>query len=132
MNEYYSSQIYDFSNEITGFRFMPTDVLEELIIRFGLDAGVMELAFCQNYFREKEKRDPMLCELRLITDLISKSKKDAESSKKRRIVARKQIFISSPPIVNILSYKKAYFNCFFKSLYRKSISKFQKAVDLFG
>ena len=107
MNEYYFSQIYDFSNEIHGFRFMTADDLEKLISVCGLEADVFSLAFCQNYFRERENRDPLLCELRFITQLIEKNKKKPSSLLLGSARSTTEVSDSFEDLISKLKHKKS-------------------------
>lgn len=51
---------------IEGFTQMPIDKLQELMNEMGFAMSLDDLAFCQEYFRDLEERDPTLTELRMI------------------------------------------------------------------
>ncbi len=51
---------------VTGFISMDADSLEKMLQQFGFAMSTEDLAFCRNYFREEEKRDPTVTELRMI------------------------------------------------------------------
>ena len=51
---------------ITGFCCMSRENLEHIRSSLGLAMRHEDLAFCQNYFRDTEKRDPTLTEIRMI------------------------------------------------------------------
>jgi len=51
---------------ITGFTEMTDDSLEELMKSMGLAMSLEDLKFCREYFRDTEKRDPTITELRVI------------------------------------------------------------------
>lgn len=51
---------------LTGFIKKNTNELEEMLKDMGLAMGVMDLAFCQKYFRDTEHRDPTITEVRVL------------------------------------------------------------------
>jgi len=51
---------------ITGFIEMSSSELEEFMNRMGFAMDLDDLLFCQKYFRETEKRDPTITEMRMI------------------------------------------------------------------
>jgi phosphoribosylformylglycinamidine synthase len=51
---------------LTGFSAMTNDELESLADNMGLAMSHEDLEFCRNYFRDIEKRDPTITEIRLI------------------------------------------------------------------
>lgn len=52
--------------EITGFTLLDEKGLLELHQSFGLAMSVADLVFCQEYFRDTERRDPTITEIRVI------------------------------------------------------------------
>ena len=60
---------YDIPEEVetlTGFRDMADDKLTDYIREMGLAMDEADLALCRDYFRDTEKRDPTVTELRMI------------------------------------------------------------------
>ncbi|MBE7010817.1 MAG: phosphoribosylformylglycinamidine synthase [Ruminococcaceae bacterium] len=51
---------------VTGFSQMDEAGLTDLLKQYGFAMDVDDLVFCRNYFRDDEKRDPSLTELRMI------------------------------------------------------------------
>ncbi|MDD6200692.1 MAG: phosphoribosylformylglycinamidine synthase, partial [Firmicutes bacterium] len=51
---------------VTGFRDMDEAALSELLERLGLAMDLDDLKFLRNYFRDEEKRDPTLTEIRVV------------------------------------------------------------------
>lgn len=51
---------------VTGFTDMTGDQLNQLLVDMGFAMSFDDLRFCQAYFRETEKRDPTVTELRMI------------------------------------------------------------------
>ncbi len=51
---------------LDGFIEMDSSKLENLISRFGLAMDLQDLFFCQDYFKNTEKRDPSFTEIKLI------------------------------------------------------------------
>ncbi len=51
---------------LKGFLQLDQDALENMVSRLGLAMSSADLAFCQKYFREQEKREPSYTELRVI------------------------------------------------------------------
>ena len=45
---------------------MSEDELKEICNHMGLAMSLEDLAFCQTYFRDEEKRDPTITEIRVI------------------------------------------------------------------
>lgn len=50
----------------SGFIAMDEDSLEKMCRQYGFAMSIEDLAFCRNYFRDEEKRDPTITELRMI------------------------------------------------------------------
>ena len=51
---------------VSGFREMTKEKLEEMRGELGLAMRHDDLAFCRDYFRDTEKRDPTLTEIRML------------------------------------------------------------------
>lgn len=51
---------------LEGFIFFSPDQLQGLLLELGLAMSYEDLIFCQSYFRDTEKRDPTITEIRLI------------------------------------------------------------------
>jgi phosphoribosylformylglycinamidine synthase len=51
---------------ISGFISMGTTALEELCKGMGLAMDIQDLLFCRGYFKDEEKRDPTVTELRVL------------------------------------------------------------------
>lgn len=51
---------------LQGFNDLDRQGLQDLGEKLGLAMGLPDLAFCQGYFREEEKRDPTLTEIRVL------------------------------------------------------------------
>lgn len=51
---------------MTGFLTLSQDELRRMVRELGLAMSVEDLAFCQEYFRDTEKREPTLSEIRVI------------------------------------------------------------------
>lgn len=51
---------------IQGFTQMPLEKIKELMDEMGFAMSLDDLAFCQDYFKDLEERDPTLTELRMI------------------------------------------------------------------
>ena len=57
------------------FRLMTSDELLKLKNMYSLSMGAAELEFCRNHYETVEKRDPVISELRLLDDLISRGER---------------------------------------------------------
>lgn len=53
-------------DNLTGFSNLSDDEIEELVSEMGFAMSVEDLKFCRNYFRDEEKRDPTITEIRVI------------------------------------------------------------------
>ena len=53
-------------SEVAGFVDMTDDQLKQLLDDMGFAMTPADLRFCQTYFRETEKRDPTVTELRML------------------------------------------------------------------
>ncbi len=63
------AQTYDIPTSVatlTGFRDLDEAGLREMLSEYGLAMDLNDLKFLQSYFREEEKRDPTITELRLV------------------------------------------------------------------
>jgi phosphoribosylformylglycinamidine synthase len=56
----------DMVDVIKGFTLMDEEALEKLITELGFAMSVEDLVFCREYFKNTEKRDPTVTELRVI------------------------------------------------------------------
>ena len=60
---------YDIPTQVAvveGFTAMDDKALEEMLASLGLAMDMDDLRFCQGYFRDEEKRDPTITEIRMI------------------------------------------------------------------
>ena len=60
------SAVPDDVAQVTGFIHMDADALSHMAAAYGFAMDVDDLAFCQQYFRDTEQRDPTVTELRMI------------------------------------------------------------------
>lgn len=51
---------------IEGFTSMTSEELKEILPKYGFAMDLADLTFCQNYFRDVEKRDPTMTEMKMI------------------------------------------------------------------
>ncbi len=51
---------------LTGFTDLDSDGLANFVAQYGLAMDTADIAFCQAYFRDTEKRDPTITEIRMI------------------------------------------------------------------
>ncbi len=51
---------------LDGFRELDRDALKQFVRDYGLAMDAEDIAFCQRYFREEEKRDPTITEIRML------------------------------------------------------------------
>ena len=75
MNSYGMQNLYQPIEVIRNFRFMTADALFALREQYSLKMGNGELTFCQNYYKSRESRDPLVSELILLDRIIVGSEK---------------------------------------------------------
>lgn len=51
---------------LTGFIDLTREELEDFVVHYGLAMDLDDIAFCQDYFKNTEKRDPTITEIRMI------------------------------------------------------------------
>lgn len=51
---------------LTGFIGLDADGLSDFVKKYGLAMDIDDIAFCQSYFKNEEKRDPTITEIRMI------------------------------------------------------------------
>ena len=75
----FSNQSASLPDFLGNFRFMQAEALAAIKNMYSLDMGPAELEICRRHYERVEKRDPVISELRLLDELIKKSKRTPDA-----------------------------------------------------